>query len=220
MAGRSMNVTQPTGISPRFLALLAGEDLDRKRVLDVGCGWGRLSLLLARQALHVIGLDRDPALIRDGRARVEAEGLVNVELHEADVEREEYGRWEPDLVTAHLCASDAIVERASRALRPGCCLGMVAFHVDQWRETGKVSRFAYDEARMERVVRASGLIPEVIEVESDVTRFASVEEGLAVAVGLEDKWRSDGRWFRYIAFLEEGGRTLTRAHLIVKARRA
>ena len=44
-----MDVTQPTGISPRFLALLAGEDLERKRLLDVGCGWGRLSLLLARQ---------------------------------------------------------------------------------------------------------------------------------------------------------------------------
>jgi len=47
-----------------------------------------------------------------------------------------------------------------------------------------------------------------------------VEQGLAAAVGLEDKWRADGRWFRYIAFLEQGGRTLTRAHLIVKARRS
>src|SRR5436309_2067860 len=43
--------------------------------------------------------------------------------------------------------------------------------------------------------------------------------GLAAVVGLEDKWRSDGRWFRYIKYLEEGGRTLTRSHLIVKARR-
>ena len=95
-------------------------------------------------------------------------GSANVELHEADVEREEYGRWEPDLVTAHLCASDAIVERASRALRPGCCLGMVAFHVDQWRETGKVSRVAYDEARMDAALRRAGLVPEAVEVECEV----------------------------------------------------
>jgi len=53
-----------------------------------------------------------------------------------------------------------------------------------------------------------------------VKRFASVEEGLAAAVGLEDAWRADGRWFRYIAFLEGGGRTLTRAHLIVRARKS
>jgi hypothetical protein len=73
---------------------------------------------------------------------------------------------------------------------------------------------------MERALRSGGFLPEVIEVEADVLRFGSVEEGLAAAVGLEDKWRSDGRWFRYIAFLEEGGRTLTRSHLIVKARRS
>jgi hypothetical protein len=103
---------------------------------------------------------------------------------------------------------------------PSQCLALVAFHVDQWRETGKVSRFAYDEARMERVLRAAGFVPEVIEVEREVAHFDSVEQGLAAAVGLEDKWRADGRWFLYIAFLEQGGRTLTRAHLIVKARRS
>jgi SAM-dependent methyltransferases related to tRNA (uracil-5-)-methyltransferase len=206
-------------LSPRFLALLEAEGLEGKRALDIGCGAGRLTVWLAPRVKHAVGLDRDPRALADARRLAGEADFTNVEFHEADVEREEYARWRPDLVTAYLCASDAIVERAGRALAPGQCLAMVAFHVDQWRETGKVSRFAYDESRMERVLRASGFLPEVIEVESDVLRFASVEEGLAAAVGLEDKWRSDGRWFRYIAFLEEGGRTLTRAHLIVKARR-
>lgn len=205
---------------PRFLALLDEEKLGGKRVLDVGCGGGRLALLLAPSCGHVVGLDRDAALIREARERAARAGPANVEFHEADVEREEYVRWAPDLVTAHLCASDAIIERAGRALKAGSCLGMVAFHVDQWRETGKVSRFAYDEARMERALRAAGLAPEVLEVDREVRRFASVEEGLAAAVGLEDKWKADGRWRRYIAFLEAGGRTLTRSHLIVKARKS
>jgi len=206
-------------LSPRFLALLAAEGLEGKRALDVGCGTGRLTLWLAPRVKHVVGLDGDALALAEAR-RLAAAGLAGVEFHEADVEREEYGRWEPDLITAHLCASDAIIERAGRALAPGHCLAMVAFHVDQWRETGKVSRFAYDESRMKRALRSGGFTPEVIEVEVDVKRFGSVEEGLAAAVGLEDRWRSDGRWFRYIAFLEEGGRTLTRAHLIVKARRS
>jgi len=206
-------------LSPRFLALLEAEGLEGKRALDVGCGAGRVTLWLAPRVKHAVGLDRGPRALADARRLAGEAGFTNVEFHEADVEREEYARWQPNLVTAYLCASDAIVERAGRALAPGQCLAMVAFHVDQWRETGKVSRFAYDESRIERVLRASGFLPEVIEVASDVLRFASVEEGLAAAVGLEDKWRSDGRWFRYIAFLEEGGRTLTRAHLIVKARR-
>ena len=207
-------------LSPRFLALLAAEGIEGMRALDVGCGSGRLALWLAPRVKHVVGLDRDGGALREARRLADSAGISNVEFHEADVEREEYDRWQPGLVTAHLCASDAIIERAGRALAPGGCLAMVAFHVDQWKETGKVSRFAYDQSRMERALRFRGFTPEVVEIERDVARFGSVEAGLAAAVGLEDKWRADGRWFRYIAFLEEGGRTLTRAHLIVKARRS
>ena len=207
-------------VSPRFLAVLAAEGLEGKRALDVGCGAGRVTLWLAPRTKHAVGLDRDAGAVAEARRLAEGAGISNVEFHESDVEREEYERWRPELVTAHLCASDAIIERAARALPPGQCLAMVAFHVEQWKETGKVSRFAYDEARMERALRFHGFAPEVLEIERDVARFGSVEEGLAAAVGLEDKWRADGRWFRYIAFLEEGGRTLTRAHLIIKARRS
>jgi len=209
-----------SGISRRFLGLLVEEGLAARRVLDVGCGSGRLSLVLARWALRVIGLDRDTRAIADARARAAATGLSNVEFHEADVEREEYRRWAPDLITAHLCAADAIVERAGRALAVGAALGIVAFHVDQWRETGRVSRFAYDEARMDALLRRTGFTPEALEVEREVSEFGSVEEGLAAAVALEDRWKADGRWYGYLAFLEAGGRTLTRSYLIVKARRS
>lgn len=213
------SLLQAPGVSPGFLDLIEQEPLARSRVLDVGCGAGRLSLALAPAAAWVVGLDRDTALIQEARRRAEAAGLANTEFHEADVESEPYDPWKPDLVTAHLCASDAIVERASRALRSGSCLAMVSFHVDQWKETGRVSRFAYDEPGMRRSLEGRGFAVEALEVERDVRHFASVEEGLAAAVSLEDRWRADGRWFRYIGFLESGGRTLTRSHLLVKARR-
>ena len=209
-----------TGISRRFLALIEDEGLAGKRILDVGCGWGRLSLTLAPAARWVVGLDREPGAIAEARQRASQAGLGNVEFHAADVDREEYDRFAPDLVVSHLFASDAMVERAARALAPGACLALVAFHVDQWRETGKVSRFAYDEARMERLLARAGFKSEVIEVDQDERRFAAVGEGLAAAVGLEDRWKADGRWHRYLAFLEAGGRTLTRSHLIVKARKS
>jgi SAM-dependent methyltransferase len=214
------SLVQASGVSPRFLDLLRAEPLAVSRVLDVGCGAGRLALALAPVARWVIGLDRDPAAILEARRRAAAAGLTNVEFHEADVEAEPYEPWRPDLVTAHLCASDAVIERAARALAAGSCLAMVSFHVDQWKETGRVSRFAYDEAGMRTVLESRGLAVEALEVEREVRRFGSVEEGLAAAVGLEDRWKADGRWFRYIAFLEAGGRTLTRSHLLVKARRA
>jgi SAM-dependent methyltransferase len=213
------SLLQAPGVSARFLDLLAEEPLARSRVLDVGCGAGRLALALAPASKWVVGLDRDATVIQEAHRRATAAGLANTEFHEADVESELYDPWKPDLVTAHLCASDAIIERAARALQPGSCLAMVSFHVDQWKETGKVSRFAYDETRMRGALEGQGFRVEALEVEREVRRFSSVEEGLAAAVGLEDRWKADGRWFRYIAFLESGGRTLTRSHVLVKARR-
>jgi len=207
------------GLSPLFLALFADEPLARQRLLDVGCGWGRVALALAPRCERVIGLDREPALVAEAAERTAAAGLTNTEFHVADVEAAGYEVWRPHVVTAHLCASDAIIERAARALPSGGFLAMVAFHVDQWRETGKVSRFAYDEPRMRAAFERAGLKVEALEVEAEVREFGSVEEALSAAVGLEERWRADGRWFRYIAFLESGGRTLTRSHLIAKGRR-
>ena len=214
-----MLATAVEGVSPRFLSLVSQEDLPSLRILDVGCGAGRVALALAPASRWVVGLDRETGLIEEARGRAERGGLANAEFHVADVEKGEYHPWAPGLITAHLCASDAIIERSGRALPSRGCLAMVAFHVDQWRETGKVSRFAYDEGRMRAALERAGLAVEALEVEQSVQRFGSVEEALAAAVGLQERWRADGRWFRYIEFLESGGRTLTRSHLIVKARR-
>jgi ubiquinone/menaquinone biosynthesis C-methylase UbiE len=208
-----------SGLSPRFLDLFAAESLGDRRLLDVGCGWGRVALTLAPDCAAVVGLDREPSLIAEARERAARAGLTHAEFHVADVEKEEYHAWRPDLVTAHLCASDAIMERAARALPRGGFLAIVAFHVHQWKETGKVSRFAYDEGRMRGSLERTGLRVERLEVEQEVQRFGSVEEALAAAVGLEERWRADGRWLSYIDYLEKGGRTLTRSHLIAKARR-
>jgi hypothetical protein len=139
----------------------------------------------------------------------------------ADAEQADYrALGPPDVVAAHLCMSDAIVARAGAGLSAGGVLAFAAFHVDQWRETGRRSRFAYDEDRTRRVLAECGFVVEHLEVEREVQRFDSVEAALAAAIGLQERWKADGRWFHYMRFLEEGGRTLTRSHLIVKARKA
>jgi SAM-dependent methyltransferase len=208
-----------SGLSPVFQALLTAEPLGGQAALDIGTGWGRLALWLAPRCARVTGVDRDEAAIEDARRRAAAAGIANADFVVFDAEAGEYGAFAPDLVAAHLCMSRAIIDRAARVLVPGHVLAFVALHADQWRETGRRSRFAYDEGQARRELEAAGFAVEHIEVEREVAEFASVEQGLAAAISLAEKWKSDGRWFRYIKFLEDGGRTLTRAHLIAKARR-
>jgi len=210
-------------VSPTFWRLVTTEPLAGAFVLDVGTGRGRVALALAALAGRVVGVDRDAEAIAEAAQRARAAGLANVEFVAADAEKIEFTDLvpgtRPGLVTAHLYFSDALVERAARALAPGGALAAVAFHADQWQETGRRSRFAYDEAPLRALLATHGFTVEHLEIEREVQRFASVEEALAAAIGLEERWRTDGRWFNYLKFLEEGGRTLTRSHLIVKARR-
>lgn len=212
------------GVNPVFLGLLQGEPLATMTVLDVGTGAGRLALALAPLCRRVVGIDRDPGLIEEARRRAQVAGLGNIEFAVADAEQVEFtdvipGRLHIDMITAHLYLSDTLAEGASKALERGGVLAFVGFHADQWQETGRRSRFAYDEGQVKRLLEACDFELEHLEVERGVRTFDSVEEALAAVVAFEDRWRQDGRWFRYPRYLEEGGRRLTRAWLIVKARR-
>jgi ubiquinone/menaquinone biosynthesis C-methylase UbiE len=212
----------PDGVSAVYWRLLLSEPLSGAVVLDIGTGAGRIALALAPQCRRVVGVDRDTDAIDEARRRATELGITNVEFVVADADAVEYHSLVlalPRLVTAHLFMSDALVERSARVLPRGEVLTMLGFHVDHWRETGRSSRFAYDEPRMRRLLATHGFAVEHLEVERDVKTFGSVEEALAAAIGLEEKWKADGRWSHYIKFLEQGGRTLTQSHLIVKARR-
>jgi hypothetical protein len=174
----------------------------------------------------VVGIDRDSELIDEARRRADAAGLRNVEFVVGDADALPHLREpapgvvaDPRLVVAHMFLSDALVANAGRSVPAGGAVVCVGFHVDHWRETGRASRFAYDESRMKRVLAESGFTIEHVGVERDVREFRSVEEALAAAVGLEERWRADGRWFHYIEFLEQGGRTLTHALIVSKGRR-
>ena len=207
-------------LSTAFLEAVKTEPLRDLTVLDAGTGSGRVALALAPWSRAVVGVDRDARAIDEARRKAAAAKLTNVRFVVGDIEVEEYVPFKPELVVAYLCMSDPIAERASRALRAGQVFAVVALHNDQWKETGRPSRFAYGETGVRRLLKRTGFAVEHLEVERDVKNFASVEEGLAAAVGLQERWKVDGRWFKYVKFLEDGGRTLTRAQLIVKARKA
>ena len=63
----------------RLLGTVAG-----KRVLDLGCGTGRASAVLAQQGAHVIGLDPSTELLTAARRHASQAG-IKVEFHQGDL---------------------------------------------------------------------------------------------------------------------------------------
>lgn len=78
------SVKDPAGVEARALAELA--DFDGKRVLEVGCGDGRMTFLYAEQAREVLGVDVEDESIREARAALPDRLADRVEFRVADAE--------------------------------------------------------------------------------------------------------------------------------------
>jgi ubiquinone/menaquinone biosynthesis C-methylase UbiE len=76
-------------------AIAAAADLDDKRVLEVGCGSGRLTRFIAERADHVYAFDPNADDVSKARESLgaEARDRVRFAVHDAealDVERERF----------------------------------------------------------------------------------------------------------------------------------
>jgi SAM-dependent methyltransferase len=101
-----------------------GATLESRRVLDYGCGWGRLALPLAERSEHVYGVDVSPAVLAEADNNAKGMNLSNVEWFEAGRLAELRGRY--DLVLSMLVFQHIPVREGERifamlvgGLRPG-----------------------------------------------------------------------------------------------------
>jgi SAM-dependent methyltransferase len=127
-------------------------DLRGRRVLDVGCGTGRLAALLAeRELARVWGVDPTPAMLEQARARVPSgvglrEGRAE-ELPFRDGWFERATMW----LVVHLVDRPLAFAEARRVLAPGGRLAVVTFdasHFDRyWLNSFFPSLEAIDRAR-------------------------------------------------------------------------
>ncbi|MEV7182478.1 class I SAM-dependent methyltransferase [Kitasatospora sp. NPDC093679] len=106
-------------------------------VLDLGCGTGSLSLLLARQGHHVTGIDLAPGMIARARAKLAATGLeAAFHVGNADTPPARSGGYDA-LLCRHLAWTladpPATLRHWVTLLRPGGTLALVE---GRWREAG------------------------------------------------------------------------------------
>jgi ubiquinone/menaquinone biosynthesis C-methylase UbiE len=69
--------------APPFLDAIAPSGTDR--TLDVACGVGRLTLMLAKLTQHVTGIDLTAAMIDQARALQAEAGITNVDWRVGDI---------------------------------------------------------------------------------------------------------------------------------------
>ena len=91
-------------------------------VLDIACGAGYGSALLARRAARVTGADISPAAVDHARARYAS--VANVEFRQADCAALPFDDACFDAVVSfetieHIAAQDAFLDEVRRVLRPG-----------------------------------------------------------------------------------------------------
>lgn len=86
--------------------------LNQKTILDIGCGTGNLSLLLARAGAMVSGIDLDEEMVN--RAKTKVQGLENINFRVGDM-LQINGQFAPQSLDAVVCYGNTL----AHLLRPG-----------------------------------------------------------------------------------------------------
>jgi demethylmenaquinone methyltransferase/2-methoxy-6-polyprenyl-1,4-benzoquinol methylase/ArsR family transcriptional regulator len=138
-----------------------------RRLLDIGCGAGRMLELLAPDAESALGVDLSAAMLGVARARVEQAGLRNVHLRQGDIYALPVERESADLAVLHqvlhyLDNPARALREAARALAPGGRLIVVDFaphHCEMLREKHEHRRLGFAAGEVADYLRQAGLEP-------------------------------------------------------------
>jgi SAM-dependent methyltransferase len=122
---------QAPGAQP-FSALIPFEELAGKDVLEIGCGTGVHTRLLAEAGAHVTAVDLTPTAVEFTTRRLTQAGLL-ANVVEADAESLPFPEESFDFVWSwgvihHSTDTDRVIAEIARVLRPGGRLAFMVYH--------------------------------------------------------------------------------------------
>ncbi|MCH8966039.1 MAG: metalloregulator ArsR/SmtB family transcription factor [Planctomycetes bacterium] len=143
-----------------FIALLPSH----WQVLDVGAGTGYLLPILARQFVHVVGLDPVEAMLESARQRVSTHSLDNVTLCRGDLSKLPMTSSAVDLAVAvlvlhHVASPHDAVKELHRVL---CCGGQVliveqkAHHCDAFLNRMQDRWWGFEPQELDAMLTSAG----------------------------------------------------------------
>ena len=140
-------------------------------LLDVGTGTGRMIELLGATANDSIGIDRSVDMLRVARAKIEAAGLGQAQVRQADMYALPMADGGADTVILHQVLHFAhdpaqAVSEAARVLAPGGRLLIVDFAPhdrEELRERHAHTRLGFDDDQICRWLTDSGLTARVVD---------------------------------------------------------
>src|SRR5689334_10068056 len=169
------------GVSPTFQAMVEAHAWKGKTAVDIGCGTGAGTVLMAKLGADALGLDVDAEVLLKAKERADEEGAGGARFLCADVELADYAELAGaprgvDGVLAHLCFSEEVAKRAGKALKPGGLFFIRSFETQMWKESGPGSQFAYSKGEITKVLEGAGFKVNRLEVERRVQTFKDFAE--------------------------------------------
>lgn len=160
---------------------------DGQRVLELGCGWGSLTLWIARRFPRstVVGVSNSAAQRKLIEARADKEGLTNVEIVTADMNVfEAQGRFDRIVsveMFEHMRNWSRLLARLRRWIEAD---GRLFLHVFAHREYAYPFETSADDDWMGRNFFTGGMMPS-----------ADLIEHVGAPFAVDERWTVDGRHY-------------------------